>query len=71
MSEATDLACAKERLAGYMTHVPPSVNQGSYNLSVDFKASVAAARKVLAKRGATTGDLAAAIRSLHRYWEVK
>jgi hypothetical protein len=63
-----DLGPLKDRLKGYCEHVPPSVNAGSYNLSVEFKQTVAKQRKLLTKRGVTEAELVAGINSLHRYW---
>ena len=56
-------------LDGYLTHVPPSINAGSYNLSVMFKVAIASARKTRHKRGVRLGELQSAVNTLHRYWE--
>lgn len=69
MSTDTDTAALKETLTGYCTHVPPRVNSGSYNLSVEFKQKVSAARKTLTKRGVKLFELQSAINTLHRFWE--
>lgn len=72
MSTATDAveeARLKELLRGYLTHVPPAVNNGSYNISVDFKAKVNKAKKTLLKRGVSHSELRGAINDLDRFWK--
>lgn len=69
--EVREEAELRELLGGYLTHVPPAVCNGSYNLSVEFKAAVIKAKKVLTKRGVSNADLRGAVNSLHRYWEMK
>jgi hypothetical protein len=59
---------SRELLQGYLTHVPPAVRDGSYNLAVEFKKAVSAARRVHDKRNASQRDVVAAINNLDRFW---
>jgi hypothetical protein len=59
-----------ELLDGYLVRVPPAVNAGSYNLSIQFKAAIVAARKVRNRRGVSSGDLVSAINTIDRYWKM-
>jgi hypothetical protein len=61
----------RTRLLGYCEHIPPAIVDGSWNEAIDFKQSVAAARKLLAKARASESELRAAISKLHNYWERK
>jgi hypothetical protein len=63
-----DIETQRELLSGYLTHVPPAVNSGSYNTSVEFKKAVVEGRRVHGKRNVTLGELNSAINNLHRYW---
>lgn len=58
----------RKLLLEYCDRVPPSVNNGSHDLSVRFKAEVRSSRTLAKKPGATVGELRSAINLLHRYW---
>jgi len=69
--QAVELETARlrELLKGYMTHVPDKVRDGSHNLAVEFKKSVAEAGRVHTKRNVKLSELNAAINNLDRYWK--
>lgn len=56
-------------LLEYCDRVPPSVNNGSFNIAVQFEADVVAAKKLARKANATDAELRAAINKLHGYWQ--
>ena len=58
----------RSMLYGYITHVPDKVKDGSHNLAVEFKKSVAEAARTHAKRNVKLSELNSAINNLHRYW---
>lgn len=66
--EAKERARLTELLTGYCEHVPPSVNSGSYNNAVAFKADIVKCRKVISKRNVSNNELRSAINTLDRYW---
>lgn len=56
-------------LKGYCEHVPPSVNNGSYNLALEFKDAVKKAKRLLSSnRTVAENELVSAINNLHRFW---
>lgn len=65
----TEVERLTKLLTGYITHVPPKVCNGSYNLAVEFKAAVARCKKLIGKRGVKAGELNSAVNTMHRYWE--
>lgn len=68
MAEPSMEDTKKDLLKGYLTHVPPNVNDGSFDLSVRFKKDVADSRRVYNKRNVTLSELNSAINKLHSYW---
>jgi hypothetical protein len=63
-----DINEKRELLAGYLSHVPPKVRDGSWNTATEFKKHIAEARRVHGKRNVTLGELSSAINKLHLYW---
>lgn len=55
------------RLNELITKVPPLVANGSYNLSVDFKAAVVKGIKTRHKRGLSEAEAVMAVRDLERF----
>lgn len=58
----------RQDLVEYCNRVPPKINDGSYNLAIQFKAEVVKYRKLAARPNASEGELQAAINRLHGYW---
>jgi hypothetical protein len=57
----------RAEIAGFMTSVPASVNSGSYNTAVDFKAAVSKARAACNARNSTVLSLQEALAALRRF----
>ena len=56
-------------LKGYCEHVPPSVNNGTHNHTLEFKEAVKKGRRVLTStRSVGESELTSAINNLHRFW---
>lgn len=62
------VAHQKNLLNGYLTHVPPKVNSGSFDLSVRFKKDVVDGRRVFNKSNVGLTELKSAINKLNSYW---
>jgi hypothetical protein len=65
---ATELEALQDRLRGYCAHIPPTHGTWSYQQTQAFKKAIQSAKKLLGKRGVTTGELSAKINELHGYW---
>lgn len=70
MGADQDTTHLRELLDGYLRHVPPAVNNGSHNLSVQFKQAVVLQRKLLVKRGVTAQELQTGINVMNRFWSM-
>lgn len=58
----------RAELLEYLARVPPKINDGSFDLSVRFKADVVKYRKLAKKPQATEAELSSAINQMHSYW---
>jgi hypothetical protein len=67
--EAKERERLKRLLRDQLVRVPPSVNGGSYDYSVQFKKDVISMRKLMAKRGVSNSELRGGINTMKRYWE--
>lgn len=58
----------RAELCKYLTKVPPSVNNGSHNMTVAFKKHLAEAKKTAGNQRSTPTQLASALNSMRLYW---
>lgn len=63
-----DRQSLRQDLIEYCGRVPPSINSGSYDLTLRFKADVVKYRRLAAKPGVSEHELRAAINQMDSYW---